>query len=172
MQLLSLFAAFCKIGAFSFGGGYAAIPLIEVEVVRIHAWMSLHQFADLIAISQLTPGPIAINSATFIGYGVAGLPGSIVATVGVLMVPVMAVLLLWAVADRFYHSPWIKGALLGLKPALVALIFYSAYSIGRVAFDSPGPIIIAVIAFGVLRFFSIHPAILIVVSGVFGFLLL
>ncbi|WP_319477938.1 chromate transporter [Marispirochaeta aestuarii] len=172
MTLISLLLAFLKIGAFSFGGGYAAIPLIEVEVVRVHGWLSPHQFADLIAISQLTPGPIAINSATFIGYRVAGIPGSVLATLGVLLIPILIVILLWTVADRFYHSPWIQGALLGLKPALVALIFYSAWSIGRVAFDSSGPILLALGAYAVLRFSRLHPAFIIAASGFVGFLFL
>jgi len=172
MELITLLLVFSKIGAFSFGGGYVAIPLIEAEVVRVHGWLSPHRFADLIAISQLTPGPIAINSATFIGYRVAGIPGSIAATSGVLLIPILIVIVLWSVADRFYHSPWIQGALLGLKPALVALIFYSAWSIGRVAFDSYGPVLIALAAYAVLRLFRLHPALIIAAAGLIGFLFL
>ena len=114
----------------------------------------------------------AINSATFIGYRVAGIPGSVLATLGVLLIPILIVILLWIVADRFYHSSWIQGALLGLKPALVALIFYSAWSIGRVAFDSSGPILLALGAYAVLRFSRLHPAFIIAASGLVGFLFL
>lgn len=83
MVYLALFYSFFKIGFFSFGGGYAMIPLIEKEIVNIHKWIPVNEFLDIIAISQLTPGPIAINAATFVGHKISGVLGSIAATVGV-----------------------------------------------------------------------------------------
>ena len=83
MILLELFTAFLKIGAFGFGGGYAMLPLIEREIVTNNQWISYREFIDIIGISQMTPGPVAINSATFVGYKVAGIWGSVVATLGV-----------------------------------------------------------------------------------------
>ena len=82
MIYLQLFLSFLKVGAFSFGGGYAALPLIQDEIVTNHQWLSQQEFTDLITISQMTPGPIAINSATFVGNQIAGIPGGIVATLG------------------------------------------------------------------------------------------
>ena len=82
MIYLELFISFLKIGAFSFGGGYAAMPLIESEVVSTHHWLSAAEFGDLITISQMTPGPIAINSATFVGIRIAGVFGALAATLG------------------------------------------------------------------------------------------
>ena len=82
MIYLQLFLSFLKIGLFSFGGGYAALPLIQGQVVTAHGWLSTGEFTDLITISQMTPGPIAINGATFVGIKIAGLPGAFVATLG------------------------------------------------------------------------------------------
>jgi chromate transport protein ChrA len=82
MIYLDIFLSFCQIGLLSFGGGYAALPLIEAQVLEKHNWLTLEEFADLLTISQMTPGPIAINAATFVGTKVAGLGGAIVATIG------------------------------------------------------------------------------------------
>lgn len=83
MILLELFLSFLQIGAFSFGGGYAAMPLIQAQVVTKYHWLSMAEFTDLITISQMTPGPIAVNSATFVGIKIAGIPGALIATPGV-----------------------------------------------------------------------------------------
>ena len=85
MIYLQLFFSFLQIGAFSFGGGYAAMPLIQNQIVDLHHWLSFSEFTDLITISQMTPGPIAINSATFVGIKVAGIPGAICATIGCIL---------------------------------------------------------------------------------------
>ena len=82
MIWLQLFFSFLQIGLFSFGGGYAAMPLIQEQIVNIHGWLDMDQFTDLITISQMTPGPIAINSATFVGIRIGGIPGALVATLG------------------------------------------------------------------------------------------
>ena len=82
MIYLQLFFSFLQVGLFSVGGGYAAMPLIQSQVVEQHPWLTLHEFTDLITIAEMTPGPIAINSATFVGIRIAGIPGAIVATLG------------------------------------------------------------------------------------------
>ncbi len=94
MIFLELFLAFFRIGLFSFGGGYAAVPLIQSEIVDGHKWLEMSQFADLITIAEMTPGPIAVNSATFVGQQIAGLPGAIVCTLGCIMPSFLIVLLL------------------------------------------------------------------------------
>ena len=83
LVLLNLFWSYFKIGLFSFGGGYAMIPLMELEIISRHGWLTAAEFADIIAIAETTPGPIAINSATYVGFRMAGIIGSIVATLGV-----------------------------------------------------------------------------------------
>ena len=85
MIYLQLFLSFLQIGLFSLGGGYAAMPLIQNQIVTIHSWLSMSEFTDLITISQMTPGPIAINSATFVGIKIAGLPGALIATIGCIL---------------------------------------------------------------------------------------
>ena len=85
MIYLQLFLSFLQIGLFSFGGGYAAMPLIQGQVVTLHGWLSMSEFTDLITISQMTPGPIAVNSATFVGMKIAGIPGAVVATAGCIL---------------------------------------------------------------------------------------
>ena len=82
MIYLRLFMSFLQIGLFSFGGGYAALPLIQEQIVELHGWLSQSEFTDLITISQMTPGPIAVNAATFVGIRVAGIPGAVTATLG------------------------------------------------------------------------------------------
>ena len=85
MIWFQLFLSFLQIGLFSFGGGYAAMPLIQEQIVNIHGWLDMDQFTDLITISQMTPGPIAINSATFVGIRIGGIPGALVATLGCIL---------------------------------------------------------------------------------------
>lgn len=89
MIYLELFLSFLQIGLFSFGGGYAAMPLIQGQVVNGHHWLSMTEFTDLITISQMTPGPIAVNSATFVGIRIAGIPGALVATLGAFYPPAL-----------------------------------------------------------------------------------
>ena len=85
MLLLKLFFSFIQVGLFSVGGGYAAMPLIQGQVVTLHGWLTKSEFTDLITISQMTPGPIAVNSATFVGMKIAGIPGAVVATAGCIL---------------------------------------------------------------------------------------
>ena len=122
MIYFQLFLSFFQIGLFSFGGGYAAMPLIQGQVVQGHGWLSMSEFTDLITISQMTPGPIGINAATFVGTKVAGLPGAIAATVGFVFPSVFIVLALAKLFFKYGDIGPIRGILNGLRPAVVALI--------------------------------------------------
>lgn len=117
-----LFWSFVKVGAFCVGGGYASMPLIQAEVIENHAWMTMPQFIDIFTISQMTPGPIGINAATFVGTKVAGLPGAIAATVGFVFPSVFIVLALAKLFFKYGDIGPIRGILSGLRPAVVALI--------------------------------------------------
>lgn len=117
-----LFCSFFQIGLFSIGGGYAAMPLIQNQVVDIHPWLTMTQFADIITIAEMTPGPIAINSATFVGIQVAGLPGAIVATIGCVFPSCVIVLTLASIYYRFRGLNLVQGILHGLRPAVIAMI--------------------------------------------------
>ncbi len=128
MIYVQLFLAFLRVGLFSFGGGLAALPLIEREVVTHFAWLSHREFLELITLSELTPGPIAINSATFTGFKVGGMGGAVVATCAFCLPSFLLVLLLSHFLSRFREIPWVEWFLQGLRPAVLALLVSVAYS--------------------------------------------
>ena len=122
MMLLQLFFSFVQIGLFSIGGGYAAIPLIQEQTVTLHGWLTADEFMNLAIIAEMTPGPIAINGATFVGLKVAGLPGTLVATLGYILPSLVIVSLLSMLYRRYKEMPLLQGVLGALRPAVVALI--------------------------------------------------
>lgn len=129
MIYLQLFLSFLQIGLFSFGGGYAAIPLIQGQIVDQHGWLSMAEFTDLITISQMTPGPIAINSATFVGTRVGGFWGALCATTGCVLPSCLLVsLLAWAYL-KYGHLSIIQDVLSSLRPAVIAMIASAGFSI-------------------------------------------
>lgn len=125
----NLFLVFLQIGAFSFGGGYAALPLIENLVVQEHGWLTMAEFTDLITISQMTPGPIAINSATFIGTQLGGVPGALAATLGSVLPSMLIVSFLAYLYNRYRNISVMQNVLVALRPGVVALIAASGVSI-------------------------------------------
>ena len=129
MTLLKLFWSFFQVGLFSFGGGYAAMPFIREQVIDVNHWLTMNEFVDVVTISQMTPGPIAINAATFVGTKVSGVPGAIIATAGC-VTPSCIIVLILAFLYYKYRELWaIKGALKGLRPAVVSLIASAGLSI-------------------------------------------
>jgi chromate transporter len=126
---LQLFWSFFQIGMFSIGGGMAAMPLIQNQVVDLHHWLTLTEFTDLITIAEMTPGPIAINAATFVGIRIAGILGALVATFGCIFPSCVIVSLLAWVYFKFKELTVIQGVLSGLRPAVVALIASAGISI-------------------------------------------
>lgn len=134
MILLQLFLSFLQIGAFSFGGGYAAMPLIQNQVVELHHWLTIPEFTDLITISQMTPGPIAINSATFVGIKIAGLPGAIIATLGCILPSCLIVTIIAWLYLKFRQMESLQSILNVLRPAVIALIASAGLTIIMTAF--------------------------------------
>ena len=134
MIYLELLLSFMQIGLFSIGGGYAAMPLIQSQVVELHPWLTLQQFADIMTIAEMTPGPIALNAATFVGIQVAGIPGAIVATFGCVLPPVCIVLFLAWIYFRFRELTLVKGILGGIRPAVVAMIASAGLSLMILSF--------------------------------------
>lgn len=134
MIYIQLFLSFLQIGLFSFGGGYAAMPLIQNQVVDIYHWLSLAEFTDLVTISQMTPGPIAINSATFVGMKIAGIPGAIVATLGCILPSCILVTILAYIYIKYRHLKTIQDILKVLRPAVISLIAVAGLSIITTAF--------------------------------------
>lgn len=129
MVLLKLFFAFIQVGLFSVGGGYAAIPLIQEQIVNIHGLMTLEEFSDLITVAEMTPGPISINSATFVGMRIAGIPGVLLCSIGCI-IPSFCICLI--LAHFYYKYRTVSGVqvVLGaMRPAVVALIASAGASI-------------------------------------------
>ncbi len=133
MTLLELFWTFFKIGLFTFGGGYAMLPLIESEVIG-HGWATTEDIVDFIAISESTPGPFAINISTFIGRTVGGIPGAFCATFGVVLPSFLVILIVSHFFVKFKESKAVKGAMTGLRPAVVGLIASALLSVGMKVF--------------------------------------
>ena len=141
MILFQLFLSFLQIGAFSFGGGYAAVPLIQGQIVDQHGWLSMPEFTDLITISQMTPGPIAINAATFVGIKIAGPAGAVAATLGCILPSCIIVTLIARLYLKYRNLALLQGVLGSLRPAVVAMIASAGISILISAFWSADAVI-------------------------------
>lgn len=180
MIYLQLFWSFFQIGLLSFGGGLAAMPLIRSQVVDIHGWLTLAEFTDLITISEMTPGPISINSATFVGTQIAGLGGALVSTFGCILPSCIIVSLLAWLYGKYRELVVIKGVLACLRPTVVALILSAGLSIlvlsiwgqGGFTWDIASIDFIAVALFAaglfLLRKFKTNPLFIMLGSGVIG----
>ena len=168
MILIQLLLTFAKIGLFAFGGGSATLPLIEREIVIGLQWLSHSEFLELIAISELTPGPIAINAATFVGYKLGGVWGSTIATIGVCLPSVILILIVAHFLQRFEANIWADKIVRGLRPAVIALIAAAAYSIAGKGITDVWGIIIAVASFLVLRTHKINPILVLILAGISG----
>ena len=139
MIYLELFLSFLQVGMFSIGGGYAAMPLIRSQVVVNHGWLTMSEFTDLITIAEMTPGPIAVNSATFVGVRIAGIGGAVTATLACILPACFIVSLLAFVYYRYRQIPVLQSVLASLRPAVVALIAAAGLSILQtVAFGGEG----------------------------------
>ena len=176
MIYLKLFWAFFQIGLFSFGGGYAALPLISQQVILIYHWISQDTFTDLITISQMTPGPIAVNSSTFVGQYVAHLPGALIATLGCILPSCILVSLLAYLYVKYKNMKVMKKILSYLRPAVVSMIAISGLSILISAFFKNSiikisclryhAILVFVICLILLRKFKMNPILIMLLAGI------
>lgn len=119
---LELFLTYFKIGLFTIGGGYAMIPLIQQEVVEKHGWLTMGELTDFIAVSESTPGPFAINTATFVGNKIAGISGAALTTLGVILPSVIIILVIAALFSRYKENKWLNAALYGMSAVIIGLI--------------------------------------------------
>jgi len=126
MTLLQLFLSFLQVGLFSVGGGYASIPIIESQAVNAYGWLSSSEFSDLVTIAEMTPGPIAVNAATFVGLRVAGLPGALIATLGCILPAIIILSVVFHFYAKFSGSGVVKDVLASLRPVVTALIAATA----------------------------------------------
>ena len=170
---LELFLIFFKIGAFTFGGGYAMLPLIQQEVLS-HNWMALEPLVNFVAVSESTPGPLAVNLASFVGAETGGLLGAGCATIGVVLPSFLIILLVAKFYQAFRTNTLVKGCMNGLRPTVVGMIGASLLSVAGSAFSlSAGvvPLVLAVVLLAVILFAhwkKVHPILLIVGSAVVG----
>jgi len=190
MIYLKLLFTFFKIGLFSFGGGYAMIPLIQKEI-EMYGWLSASEFVDIIAVAEMTPGPIAINSATFVGYKVAGLFGSIAATIGVALPSFILILVVSGFFFKVQKKPVNIMIFYGIRPVITGLVAAAGVFVAETAifkkdisveafnylFDKPsdffdfGGIAILVASLIALAKFKIHPMLIITGAGIAGFVI-
>ena len=171
MIFLELFWTFFTIGAFTFGGGYAMLPLIQIEVVN-KGWLSNDAVVNFVAVSESTPGPFAINMATYVGSEKGGILGAACATLGVVLPSFIIILIVAKCYDRFKQSKLVKGAMSGLKPAVIGMIGTAVLSIGKTVFVQPGLWVSACIfaVMAVLAFKKVHPIIIVCISAAAGIL--
>lgn len=174
MIYLSLFFRFFKIGAFTFGGGYAMLPLIQ-ETVLEQGWLTREQLVDFIAVSESTPGPFAVNISTYIGARTAGLAGAVCATLGVILPSFLVILLVARCYARFRKNRAVNGCMEGLRPAVIGLIGAAVLSVGSSTFDFSVPVsrknllLLGILAVaGLLSRKKVHPILIICISGGLG----
>lgn len=181
MLYLQLFYTFFKIGLFGFGGGYAMLSLIQGEVVTRYGWLSAQEFTDIIAISQVTPGPIGINSATYVGYAATGsVWGSVIATFAVVLPSFILMLLISKFLLKYQKNPVVESIFSGLRPAIIGLLAAAALVLmNKENFGSPTDdlysfiisIVLFIAAFVGTRKFRINPILMIVACGIAGLIL-
>lgn len=176
MIYLQLFFSFLQVGLFSFGGGYAAMPLIQEQIVTKHGWLSMVEFTDLISISQMTPGPIAVNSATFVGNKIAGITGALVATAGCILPSCIIVMSIAYVYLKNRNNQVVQEVLQSLHPAVIAMIVSAGVTILITAFWGTDPkislqntdwsmVIIFLISLLLLRKTRISPILVMILAG-------
>ena len=163
-KYLDLFLTFSKIGAFTFGGGYAMIPLIEQEVVEKKQWIKAEDVIDIIAISESTPGVLAVNCATYIGYKIGGFFGSLLATVGVVLPSFFIILAISIFLNAFQENQYIQNFLIGVKAGVVVLLFKAVVKLGKACKNDKFGYILAALGFVVAVLFDI-PVILMLLTG-------
>lgn len=173
MVYLDLFTTFVLIGFVSFGGGYAIIPMIELEVTR-QGWMTTQELTDVIAIAGMSPGPIATNSAVFIGFQVGGLLGAFVAALAITLPSIIIVVFISTFFYKINEKPLVQSSLAGIRPIITALIIYAAFSFGRSngLFDFTLNALLNGLLFLLclllLWKYRLHPLVVILIAGIIG----
>ncbi|MBP3918817.1 MAG: chromate transporter [Clostridia bacterium] len=167
-RLLPLFLTFLKIGGFTFGGGYAMIPLIQKETVENKHWISDDDILEIIAIAESTPGPIAINSATFVGYRTAGVLGAVLATLGVVLPSFVIITIISMVLTQFQSLRAVKYAFYGIRAGVLALIVKAFWSMYKKCPRGIVSYIVMAFAFICAAIFDVNVIIIIICSALFG----
>lgn len=169
--IFDIFFAFLKIGTFTFGGGYAMLPFIQKEIIDVKGWLTTKEFIDILAIAEMTPGPIAINSSTFVGYKIAGFWGSVAGTIGVILVCTTLSTIAAKYFFKFKNNRVLKALFKGIRPAVIVLIGSSIFSVGKVALIDIKSIAICAGLFIALWKFKLNAIVGLILSGVLGVML-
>lgn len=173
MQIIwELVVTFFKLGLFTFGGGYAMLPLLQREVVEKKGWATEQDLLDYYAIGQSTPGIIAVNTATFVGYFQAGILGGVMATLGLVLPSIIIILLLATVLTQFTDWPILQHAFVGIRVAVSALVGFSVYRLGKAGIKDSFALIWALLTFVGIAFFNVSPLWVVVASFIVGNLVL
>lgn len=168
MIILELYLSFLKIGTFSIGGGYVMLPLIQQEIIENRAWLSLPEFLNILAIAEMTPGPVAINSATFIGYQAGGFWGAAFATAGVVTPSLVLMVAAASLLNHFYQNRWVRAALDGLRPAVLALIASAAIFVAESAVTNIMSAIFFLAVMALLLLTRLHPVLVLLLAAAAG----
>lgn len=166
--IFEIFLSIFKIGAFTFGGGYAMIPLIEQEVVNNKKWLNKDEFMDVLVVAQSLPGAIAINASIFLGYRIAGILGAISALIAVILPSFIIIILIAAFFMQFRNNYYVNAAFMGITAAVPMLVLVGAISLAKGIPKNLRSLITILISLIVLIFFHINPVVVIIVSGVYG----
>lgn len=169
-ELFDLFWTFCKIGALTFGGGYAMLPLIQREIVENKKWSTEKEILDYYAVGQCTPGVIAVNTATFIGYKLRGIIGGIVATLGVIFPSIVIILIIATFLQNFADLAIVQSAFAGIRVAVVALIITTVVKLIKSSIKDYLGVIIAIIAFVISAFIGLSPVYVVIADALTGFI--
>ena len=170
MILLKLFAAFARVGVLTFGGGYAMIPMLEREIVDRHGWATSEELMDYYAVGQCTPGVIAVNTATFIGYKTAGNLGGVIATLGVIFPSFLIITVIAGIIQNFADIPAVKSAFSGIRVCVCVLIFNSVIKLWKGAVKDKAALVLCLLVFGLSMFFNISPIVFVVFCAAAGIL--
>lgn len=165
MLLLELFLIFLKIGAFTFGGGYAMLPIIQEEIVEKKGWIEEDKFLDALVVAQSSPGPVAVNLSIYTGYKVGGVAGAVVATLGSILPSFIIILVVVKYLYQYRNSPIIDNVFKGVTPAIVGLIIGAVYKLVKSADMKFPKLIMALIVFLVIVLLKITPIYLILIGG-------
>lgn len=171
-KIVDMYKTFFKIGAFTLGGGYAMIPLIEDEFVNKRKWIGKEEFMDVIVVSQSLPGALAVNCSTFLGYKVGGLTGAITALLGVVMPSFLIIFVIAAFFMRFRYNTYVNAAFKGINAAVPMLVLFGALSLTKGVKRSIRNIIIGIVALFGLIYFNLNPSLIIILSAIYGIIFL
>lgn len=166
--IMLIFWEFFKIGLFTFGGGYAMIPLIQNDIVDKYHWLTMEQLTELIAIAEMTPGPIAVNAATFVGYKVAKFWGAVAGTLGVVLPSFLVIWLIATVFFSFQNNPVVQAAFKGLKPAVLGLIIVAVLNLSSIALSGFKSVLIVLGVVIVVWVFKINPILALIIAAIIG----